>query len=139
MTCDRWHVTPETWHNVWDEYSFQILVPSVYQFGIECLWEIFWLKDDSVNESTNEIMTEVIVEQPQPYRVWNIYMRFHMPCVMCNLSCVVCQKSHVTKNRSHVTNIKNRNHGPHPVTSPQYKQQDGSQWPNNNFFLCGHF
>ena len=63
MTRDMWHVTCDTW---WaGEHSLKISAPKLFRFGIESSLKIFWEKDDLINQ----LMTEVIVEQPRLHRV----------------------------------------------------------------------
>ena len=53
VTNDTWHMTRDTWHIVWDKHSLIFFAPKPFGFGIESVWKIFWLKDDSINESLN--------------------------------------------------------------------------------------
>ena len=56
-------VTHDTWHLVLDEHSHKISAPAQLSFrlGIATAWMIFEVKDGLINQ----LMTEMIVEQPQ--------------------------------------------------------------------------
>ena len=70
VTGDMWHVTGGTWHVTnsvgWTlSQNFSTLALPVWDW--ECLDDI--LTKGSLTESMNQLLTEVIVEQPQLHRV----------------------------------------------------------------------
>ena len=54
LTCDRWHVTHDTWHIMWDEQSLKISAPQLFRFWdwqcLENIWTKGWVSH-LVNQS----------------------------------------------------------------------------------------
>ena len=59
MTCDMWHM-------VGGEHSLKISAPQLLWFGIDSVLKIF---PETMTELINQLVTEVIVEQPRLHRV----------------------------------------------------------------------
>ena len=86
MTCDMWHVTHDIWHvthdtwhvvtrETWHVWGVNILskfqLPSSYRLWFMILWrsgEKGWLTE-WMNESINQSMTRLFIEQPRLHRV----------------------------------------------------------------------
>ena len=66
MTPDTWHVTHDMWHVVGGEHSLKISAPKLLLFVIYDIMKI-WRK--RLTHLINQLMTEVIVEQPRLHRV----------------------------------------------------------------------
>ena len=59
MTCDMWHM-------VGGKHSLKISAPQLLWFGIDSTLNIF---PQTIAELMNQLITEVIVEQPRLHRV----------------------------------------------------------------------
>ena len=76
LTRDIWHLTPITWHLTPDKWH--LTHGGGWKYSLN-------FKDDSMTQWMNELVTEVVVEQPWPHRVSLIHQPvyfFHM-FVMC--------------------------------------------------------
>ena len=76
VTCDTWHMTRGTWHvthdmlgvmNILSKFQF----PSPYCLWIMMLWRYGGKGSmiESINESINESVTRLFIEQPRLHRV----------------------------------------------------------------------
>ena len=59
-------MTPDMWHMVGGENSLKISAPQLLWFGIDSTLNIF---PQTIAELMNQLITEVIVEQPRLHRV----------------------------------------------------------------------
>ena len=64
VTCDTWHVTRDMFG--WGEHSLKISAPQLLPFVIYDIMKI-WRK--RIGDWLNQLITEVIVEQPRLHRV----------------------------------------------------------------------
>ena len=81
-TCDTWHVTHDMWHMTCDTCdTWHVTHGGVWTFPSSLaltVWDRQCLKhserkDHRLNESINELMTKVFIEQPWLHRVCLIY------------------------------------------------------------------
>ena len=59
-------MTPDMWHMVGGENSLKNLAPQLLWFGIDSTLNIF---QQTIAELINQLITEVVVEQPRLHRV----------------------------------------------------------------------
>ena len=67
VTRDTWHVTPDMWHVVGVNILSKFQLSSSYGLGVMMFWRSGG--KESVNESINQSVTEVFVEQLWLHRV----------------------------------------------------------------------
>ena len=59
-------MTYDMWHMVGGEHSLKISAPQLLWFGIDSTLNIF---PQTITEGVNQLITEVIVEQPRLHQV----------------------------------------------------------------------
>ena len=71
VTCDRWCVKPDTCQVGGGEPSLKMSFPKLQLLGIyDVLKIVRKMMTDWINESIDECVTKVIVEQPWLHRIW---------------------------------------------------------------------
>ena len=78
VTCDMWNMTHDTWHMTRDTGHMTRLGGWTFSQNFSTLaltvcdlwyYEDLEEKDDSMNQSINQLMTRLFIEQPRLHRV----------------------------------------------------------------------
>ena len=68
VTCDMWHMTRDTWHMTRDMFGGGDIL-SKFQLLLFVIYDIMKIWRKRMNESVNELMMRLFIEQPGLHRV----------------------------------------------------------------------